>query len=415
MKFRLISKHADGIALLLHLKKLGHKVDFWIKEPEAKPSYKGMIPQVENYAKGLTDESIILFDMVGLGTMADGLKKKYPVYGGGKLNDTLELDREFGMRIAKAGGVKVPNYEKFNSFDKAIAFLKKNDKAYVFKPQGNKLPVYTYVSKDAKDMLEMLDYFKKLWKDKIDFILQEKIEGTEISTEAWYVDGELVPNSINSTVELKRFMDGDKGPNTGCMASLVWFWRKHNPKIYRHTLARIEPFLKRHKYNSPLDMNCIIADKDGLPYFLEFTTRFGYNAIYAAIPELEPLDEFFFALATGEKPAISPSHKWCGAVRMSIQPYPSGDAKKSAGKPIGNMSLPDIWPLDVKYEDGKFLTAGVDGAICEVTDIGDSIDGLEKSLYAKVDKVNIPDKQYRSDLIVVAKKRIDNLRKQNYF
>jgi len=416
VKFRLISKSGDGLALLLRIGKLGHTVDFWVKDADAKPSYKGMIPQVEHWNHKLSKDNVVLFDTVGFGTIAEHLKKTYAIYGAGKLNDALELNREFGMKIAKANGVKVPEYKLFDSFDRAAAFVKKSEKVWVFKPQNNKSPLYTYVSRDAADMHETLGYFKKFWKgQRVAFILQEKVEGTEISVEAWYVNGELVPNSVNSTIELKRFMEGDKGPNTGCMASVVWFWRKHNPKIYKHTLAHIEPFLSRHKYNGPLDMNCMVSNKDGLPYFLEFTARFGYNAIYAATAEFGPLDEFLFGLAIGERPSIKPSYKWCGAVRISIPPYPNDGAKRTVDKSIGNMESKNIWPLDVKYENKKHLTAGVDGVVCEVTDLNETLDGLQKSLYATIGKLSIPDKQYRSDLITVAKERISNLRKWNYF
>lgn len=395
----------------------GNHCDFYVKEAKAKPSYEEILPQVKTYSEKLTKDMVCIFDMVGMGNIADNLKKNgYLVYGGGKLNDTLELNREFGMKIAKAGGVKVSPYERFTSFDKAIVFIKDTKTGWAFKSQNNKSPVKTYVSESSDEMLEMLEWFKKSWKDKVDFILQEKIEGTEISTEAWYVNGELIPNSLNSTIELKRLMEGDKGPNTGCMASCVWFWKKQNPKIYKHTLARIEPFLKRHKYNGPLDMNSIISDKDRLPYFLEFTTRFGYNAIYAASPELEPLDELFSKCAYGEIPTIKPSYKWLGAVRISIPPYPYDvDAKETAGRPLNIEPSENIWMLDVKYDGNKLVTAGVDGVICEVTGIDENLTGLGKKIYKQIDSIKISDKQFRSDLIPITNQRLDKLRKANYF
>jgi phosphoribosylamine-glycine ligase len=417
MRTRLITKNCDAIALLYRIWKEGNNVDFWVKEAKARPSYEGILPQVKNWSEKLTKDTICLFDMVGMGSIADDLSKKgFPVYGGGKLNDTLELDREFGVKIAKAGGVKIPSYERFKSFDKATAFIKGSKTGWAFKPQDNKSPVKTYVSQTTDEMLEMMEWFKKSWKGKVDFILQGKIDGTEVSTEAWYVNGEFVPNSINSTIELKRLMEGDKGPNTGCMGSVVWFWKKQNPKIYKHTLARIEPFLKRHKYNGPLDMNCIVSDKDGLPYFLEFTSRFGYNALYAAIPELEPIDEFLAKCARGELPTIRPSYKWTGAVRVSIPPYPYDvDAKQTAGRPLDLKPDENIWLLDVKYDGKKLVTAGVDGVICEVTGIADNLAELGKGIYKRIGNLKIGDKQYRTDLIEVANQRLNQLRKANYF
>lgn len=406
MRFRLISRRADGIGLLYRLWQEGHDVSFWVQEKRAKPTYKGILPQVQSYASDLKKSDIVFFDIVGLGFVADRLKKSgLAVYGGGRFNDRLELDRVFGIKTAQAARIKVPQYETFNSKDAAIDFIKKNKKPWVFKPLNNKSPMLTYVSEDKDDMIDMLNYLKP----KTKFILQEKIEGTEISTEAWYVNGELIPNSINSTIETKRFMDGDKGPNTGCMSSVVWFY-KGKPKIYFQTLAKLEKFLKRKRYSGPLDVNCIMT-KDG-PYFLEFTSRFGYNAVYAALSEFGEFGTFLSTLAKGKVPKIKPSRQYCGAARISIPPFPNDvDASKTAGLPIrGIDSLRDVFLLDAKY-DGGLVTAGVDGVICEVTAKAENLDDLEKQLYQKVDKLKIPNMQYRSDGVEIARKRLNELKR----
>lgn len=404
MKFRLISRHADGVGLLYRLYQEGHDVDFWVQEKKAKPTYRGILPQVQSYVSGLKKSDIVFFDMVGLGFLADKLKKSgIAVYGGGRLNDKLELDRLFGIQTAEKARMKVPEYKVFSSSTKAIGFVKGSKKTWVFKPLNNKSPMDTYVSEDSEDMVGWLEYLKP--KDK--FILQEKIKGTEISTEAWYVNGELVPNSVNSTVETKKFMDGDKGPNTGCMTSVVWF-HKGKPKVYFQTLAKLEKFLRQKKYSGPLDMNCIFT-KEG-PYFLEFTTRFGYNAIYAALPEFGEFGTFLSKLAQGKIPKIKPSGQYYGAIRISIPPYPN-DVDANAGLPIrGIDSLKETFLLDAKY-DSRFVTAGVDGVVCEVTARAENLDELEKLLYKKVDKIKLPNKQYRSDAIQIARKRLNQLKR----
>ena len=402
MRFRLISRHCDGIGLLYRLWKEGHDVSFWVQEKKAKPTYKGILPQVKSYSSDLKKSDIVFFDMVGLGAIADQLKKSgTAVYGGGRINDKLELDRLYGIQTAEAAKIKVPEYKVFSSGRIAIDFIKKNIESWVFKPLNNKSPMLTYVADDPEDMIEMIKYLKP--KDK--FILQRKIKGTEISTEAWYANGKLVPNSISSTIETKKFMDGDKGPNTGCMSSVVWF----GSKIYRQTLEKLEKFLKRKRYSGPLDINCIMTEKG--PYFLEFTARFGYNAVYAALPEFGQFGTFLSTLAQGMIPKIKPSGKYYAAVRVSIPPYPN-DVKAKSGLPIrGIDSLEDVFLLDAMH-NGKLVTAGVDGVVCEVTARAESLDDLEKEIYSRVDKLKIPNKQYRSDAIGIAKKRLDKLKER---
>lgn len=418
MKFRLISKNADAIALLYRLWKEGADVSFYVKEKRAKPTYKNMLPQVDRWNEGLTKGTIVLFDMVGLGSVAESLKKSgHKVYGGGVLNDRLELDRSFGMKVAKMAGVKVPEFVKFTSFDKAIKFIKEKGSRWVFKPAGNKPTSKTYVSRDADDMTEMLEYFKSSWQGSVDFILQEYIEGVEISSEMWFADGEPIANSFNSTIEQKKFMEGDKGPNTGCQSSVVWFWKKENPKIYKHTIRKVAPFLKRFKYSGALDMNCIVAAKDKLPYFLEFTARFGYSAIYALCEGLgRPVSEFLADLVQkGSETKLLPSYNWLGAVRVSVPPFPS-ETQAQENIPVQGVGSTDhVWLLDVKHEKEKIVTAGVDGVVCEVTGKDSTLDGLDKQIYSRIKKLRIPDMQYRGDAVSDAKNKIDTLKSWGYF
>lgn len=419
--FRLFSVSGDGLALALRIADEGNSVDFWVKKAKAKPSYKGILPQVSDWRRGLTQDTICIFDMCTLGNIAEQLKKAgFKVYGAGKLNDALELNREFGLKIAEISGLKVPAWHKFTSFAKGIEFVTKKGGAWVFKPLDNKSPELTYVSSDVDDMLEMLTYFKKIWTGKAEFILQERIDGksVEISTECFYVNGEPVPNSLNSTLETKKFLNDDKGPNTGCQSSVVWFWKQNNPKIYRLGLKKIEPFLKRSKYNAPLDVNMMISEKDNLPYFLEWTTRFGYSAIYALCEGLNmEVGKFISEMASGQMPKLRPSYDWLGAVRMTIPPFPNDDCvHKSANKPIrGIDSLDHVWLLDAKFESGSLLSAGVDGVIAEVTGRAKTLNELEKDLYNRIDKLKIPDMQYRTDIIADAKKRLARLRERKYF
>lgn len=418
MKIRLLSKYGDALALLNRLADEGASVDFWVKAKLAREGYKGILKQVPHYSGGLSKDTLILFDMVGLGSVADGLRKSgYRVYGAGGINDSLELNREFGMKMAKTYGLKVPKWQRFNSFDKARDFVFRNgsEVRWVFKPQDNKSPAFTYDSSDQDDMIEMLSYFEGQWKN-LDFILQEHIDGVEVSIEAFYQDGKQIPNTLNSTFESKRFLEGDKGMNTGCMGSVVRFWRRPDPKLYKLTLGKISPMLQRFKYSGPLDCNVIISENDKMPYFLEWTTRFGYDAIYALCEGIESLSDFLSDILDG-KAIKPPSYSWLGAVRVSIPPYPyKQKAAESADKPIRGLGdSGHIWLLDAKERDGKYLSAGVDGVIAECTGRAKTLNELGKKIYQQIDKLRIPDKQYRSDIIKNAEKRIQRLKSWKFF
>jgi phosphoribosylamine-glycine ligase/intein/homing endonuclease len=279
MKFRLFTISGDGLAIALQIAQEDHYVDIWFKDKKARTQYQGILPQVDDYRKNLDKETICIFDMVKMGSLADKLKKSgHKVYGAGALQDTLELDRDFMMRLAKVQGIKVPDYHNFDSIDKAKKFIQDNEKLYVFKPAGNKPTMFTYVSDEKEEMLIMLDFFQKKIGNKTNFILQERIDGIPLSTEAWFVEGQLVPQSLNSTFELKRFMEGDKSVQTGAMGSLVWFWKKTEPTIYKLGIKKLEKFLAKFKFSAPLDLNMMIDNK-GQAWLLEATCYDGETEV----------------------------------------------------------------------------------------------------------------------------------------
>jgi len=416
MKIRLISKNGDALPLLQRMQEEGYAVDYWIRL--GKDSYKGILPQQDHWNTGMAANDIaVLFDMVGFGPIADSLKQiNKPLYGAGSLNDALELNRQFGMKAAQMCGLNVPEFHLFRSFRKGREFVLAQEKNWVFKPLNNQSPAYTYVALSPEDMAYMLQYYETIWAGPIEYILQEKIEGIELSVEGWYLNGELIPGSLNSTIELKRFMSGDIGPNTGCMGSVVRFWKKREPKIYKLTLKKMESFLRRFAYSGPLDCNCIISERTKLPYFLEWTARMGYNAIYAAAEGMNvKWGSFICELAHGEIPYLTPSYDWLAALRISIPPYPNESAEGTgANMPLNINADEHIWLLDVKKCRDQIMTAGVDGVICEVTGKNRDLNELDEQIYGRVARLEIPDKQYRNDVITESRARIERLQRMKY-
>jgi phosphoribosylamine--glycine ligase len=406
-KFRLISKSADGIGLCQRLLSGGHEVDFYLKDENGENLYKGIIERVDDWEKELTKDTILVFDMTGLGKKSDEYKKKgYKVFGASEIADKLELDRSFGIDIARNCGIYVSESQDFQDWNKAIDYVKGSGCSWVFKPEHNKEGIETYVSVDEEDMVEMLENFSGIWKGSVDFILQEVVEGIEVSSEVWVVNGEIVPNSYNNTFETKRFLDGNLSRNTGCMSSTVKF--NALPELYDKLFGKLKDWLKLQKFTGPIDINSII-DETGEPYFLEFTPRLGYSAIYAFI-ELLDIDfgEFVEKIASGEIPEINPTDEWSGSLRVTIPPYPFNEnAPETEGKPVRGFSEDDldhIYLLDVFKLKDKYYTSGFDGIICEVTGTGDTLEDLWESIYDRAGKsINegllIPNKQIRLDCL----------------
>jgi phosphoribosylamine--glycine ligase len=257
---------------------------------------------------------------------------------------------------------------------------------------------------------------------KGDFILQDFVKGIELSTEVWFSRGRPVTPS-NGTMEAKKFMAGDIGPNTGCMGSVVWPYPVAEPRIVQQTLKKLYAPLAAIEYSGPLDVNCIVDEK-GQSYFLEFTARFGYSAIYALCEILEmPLSELLFKAADGDLDKMDLKSEFGLAGTVAIPPYPLDpddpqdvwEFKETAGKAIKGVPLGHSWFLDAeKGKKGELVTAGIEGLILNVTASGPQLSNAQKMLYERIEEVNLADKMYRNDLADRAMKQLPKLRAMNY-
>lgn len=413
-RFRLISKSGDGIAIAHRIKQEQNYCDFYLKDTKGPNLYKGILDRVSNWQRGINKDMTLIYDMVGFGKDADILRAAgYKIFGASEIMDKLELDRAYGLDIAGKYGIEVPYSEDFQDYAKAKEFLKKqdddDDTGWCFKPEHNKSGVHTFVSTSTNQMLAMLDYYATKWTDGVDFILQKVQKGVEVSSEAWFVDGIYIPNSYSNTWEQKKDRDGDIGQQTGCQSSTVKF--NACPILYDELFVKLSPMLLEHKYTGPLDVNCIVSD-EGVPYFLEFTARMGYSAIYAFCTLLNiPIGEFIEMIAKGDIPELEPSDEWGAALRLTMPPYPAvEEAPEREGLPIlGIDEYEHYWPLDVMLDKGKLVCSGYDSIVAEITDRHPNLSVLWDFVYDFARIVEIPDCQYRTDAYEHVSERINAL------
>lgn len=409
----LISAHGDGVPIALKLAQEGTVVKVYLKAAQAKDSLKGYRNPVVIPSVAMPEQyDLILFDMAGLGKTADALKSQGRlVLGGGALNDNLELNRDYGEKVAsKLTSLKVPRTERFETPAKLLDFLEKSSKAVVVKPLGNAETVFTLVSSDPTN--RTLSGLVQSYGDKLcPCITQEKIDGVEVSTEGWFAQGKW--QALNHTIEHKRFLEGDIGPQTGCMGNIVWACEED--ELVKQALIPLTQFLTKAEYCGPLDINCIVTEEDA--YFLEFTPRFGYDA-FQALTELYKGSTFEFlwkaACGSGD---ITLSEDYAIAVRLSFPPYPSGSTKDFDN--LKGVQVLDVnsgaethtFLSDVQLRDELPVLAGIDGVIGCVTARGSSIQEARRRAYRTVGNIVIDQSvQYRRDIGLGTERKIETLK-----
>lgn len=428
MRILLHSGFGDSAGLAYQMQSEGAKVDFFIKERSNRDVMAGVVPQVETLEEGLKNKpDFVLMDLNGDGKTADKMRKDgFSVVAGSEWADKLEMDRSYGVNVAKQYGLKVPKTTEFTNLNEAIAFVKKNNKPYAIKIDNNKSESSSYVGSHTEDMVDYLNYSKEEGKitSSDTFILQEVVKGAEISTELWFSNGNPIWPA-NSTFETKKFMAGELGPRTGCETSAVFHYDGMQSKVVDKTIRRILPLLKYSRWTGPIDVNCIVSEEDHEPYFLEWTPRLGYSAIYAFMAILGmPLSEFLYAVSRGTS-KIPFKNLWSTSLKLSIPPYPvEVEDHKAAEEVYGQCKGvrvngeygKDFIPVDVmKGKNTEFVGAGTSGIIGECLGRGSSILEAWRASQKVFKSVEAPNKQGRyTDGIEDAWKRILKLRQMGY-
>src|SRR5262245_34099156 len=242
--------------------KEGHEAKLYIDTPSEREIGDGFVPKTSNWKSEVDWADVVVFDdVLGMGAMADALRKNgKPVVGGTAYTDRLEDDRGFGQQELKAAGVAIIPQADFTSFDEAIAYVQASPNRYVIKPSGeaqnNKRLLFVGEEEDGKDVIQVLDDYKRTQSALIkEFQLQRRVVGIEVAVGAFFNGKEFIlPICVN--FEHKKLFPGDIGPPTGEMGTSV-FWSEPN-KIFNATLKKMEAKLAEEKYTGYIDVNCIV-------------------------------------------------------------------------------------------------------------------------------------------------------------
>ena len=389
-----------GIAM--RVKAEGNEVLFFIRDLKSVDIGRGLITKPYEWKHAPIDyDTIIVSDCVGIGIELDMLRAAgYLVVGGAEFADKLEMDRLYTYSIFEECGIPVSPYEEFDNFDIARELVESlgDEDRLVFKPCGESSGIVpSHVSKNKQDMLEFLNVAPGLMSGGHTFILQEFVEGVDLSTEGWF-DGTRFLRPFNHTIESKKFLAGNMGPTVGCAGNVVW---SCEDEYCEQTLLRVEKFLAGKGYIGPVDINVIVAP-NGEISGLEFCPRFGYDATPTLFTMLYEGDigQFFSDLARKQITEMPLHNKIAAGIRMSISPYPSHGGEVPTNihiEGLGKLPYKDFHCYGVMLNEEKkpVVASHSVGVACG---IGDNIESAMKAANKRAKEVDYTDKQYRNDL-----------------
>lgn len=376
-------------------------------------------------AWGMRDPNTIwFFDCTDAGEIADRLRYQGRfVIGGGTFMDRLENDRPFGAALAERAGIMQPPTREFGTVSSALAFVRSGrkqqlgDGGFAWKSNRTiKQDHRTYVG-DAQEVAEFLErVIIPEYGDNVSAIVQERIKGVALSTARWW-NGQSFVGPFEGTLEKKGFMNGEKGPATGCSLNLVWFYRERSPKIAQllHWDDLAISFRAKRAPAGLYDVNAIVAPNAA--YFLEWTPRLGIDSELTSQRGIANLAYFLEAIARGQEVAhMFDDEQIYASVRLSVPPYPfDDDVLKTMPNQLPISGADGLWN---KHFVAVGVALGQKGL--EVADpygfagialaSGTSLEATYDSVYSFLDKrLRIPNLQYRTDAVEAIRKDIEKM------
>jgi phosphoribosylamine--glycine ligase len=408
----------------------GHQVKWYFNSPQTDNVGKGLVERVSDWRGWMRWADIVMMtdNTKNLRDLDVWRKEGIKIIGPSQEAAAWELDRKLGMKILEKHGIACPPYREFSDYDRAIAYVKKEGRRFVSKPCGVETDKsLSYVSKDAADMVYMLERWKKSAKLKGSFILQEFIPGIEMGVGGWFGPGGF-NEGWEENYEHKKLMNGDLGVATGEQGTVMQFVRKS--KLATKVLKPLESALEKLGYLGCVDVNCIIDEK-GKPWPLEFTMRLGWPAfnIQQALHRGDHA-EWLLDLAEGRDAKCFDLGPIAVGVVMSIPDYPYSKItrKEVTGIPLYGVTLRNrasIHPLMMMAgEAPQMIGEQVVTAPCLVsagdyvlvtTGTGSTVRTAAKGAYKVLKELSMPNSpMWRTDIGSRLKKQLPELHKHGY-
>lgn len=432
MRILLVDIECAGLDFAQRAVQDGHQVRLW--QPSKHPIGEGFegvrrVPDWRDSMAWVKDGLVVLTGNAKFTRELDRYRDLgFNIFGPTYESAQLEIDRAKGMKAMEDAGIEVPHYETFSSLEKAAAFARKTDKAYVFKTLGSEDDKsLSYVSSDPADMVAWIErQCARGMKLSGPCMLQEKIDMlAELGVSGWVGPNGFLERKWQICFEHKKLMCGEIGPNTGEMGTICQY--AETDKLADAMLKPLELQLIKLGHRGDFAIGCGI-DQQGRAWPFEFTARLGWPAFYIQCASHKgDIAQWMLDILKGEDTLKVDYHPAIGVV-LAQPPWPEFNGKLDCveGNPISGMD--ETWdqchPVMMQIgkgpvmKDGKvangysYQTCGE--LVACVTALGSSVEAARKRCYDAVDRIKFSDMMFRTDIGEKLKKQLPKLRGFGY-
>jgi phosphoribosylamine--glycine ligase len=330
--------------------------------------------------------------------------KRIPVFGPRKNAAIIESSKVFTKHLLKKYNIPTAAYETFDSYDEALAYLRRQQAPIVIKADGlaaGKGVIVARTMEEAEKALHDMMVAKVFGDSGNRVVIEEFLTGQEMSILS-FVDGKTV-RPMPAAQDHKQVFDNDEGPNTGGMGTYSPLPHISQAVIDEAIETIIKPAAaamvsEGRPFRGVLFAGLMITPQG--PKTIEFNARFGDPETQVVLPRLETdLVDIFLATINGclDQMDIRWSDQAAVCVVAASEGYPGSYKKGLAIEGVDQVQNALVFHAGTALsEDGRLVTNG--GRVLGVTALGATIAEARERAYAELDRIRFEGKHYRKDI-----------------
>jgi len=332
---------------------------------------------------------------LALGIQDAFFKEGLKIFAPSQAAAQVESSKDFAKTIMKKYGIPTADYQTFDTYEQALAYVHQKGVPIVIKENGLKAGKGVTIANTIEEGEKALQIAFSIPENKV--VIEDYLEGFEYSLIA-LVSGDLVI-PLEVAQDHKRVGDNDTGPNTGGMGSYSPV-KKITPEIIEETMEKVmRPMAKAMvqegvPFTGFLYGGLMLTD-DGIKV-IEFNARFGDPEAEVILSRLE--SDFIQAiLDVMEQKEIE--LKWndqvAHGVVLASTNYPASSTK---GAKITGYDQVDglLYHMGTKEESGDLLTDG--GRVLMLVSLADTLEEAYQKTYSEIEKIHCDHLFYRNDI-----------------
>ncbi len=171
---------------------------------------------------------------LALGIQDAFFKEGLKIFAPSQAAAQVESSKDFAKTIMKKYGIPTADYQTFDTYEQALAYVHQKGVPIVIKENGLKAGKGVTIANTIEEADQALQIAFSIPENKV--VIEDYLEGFEYSLIA-LVSGDLVI-PLEVAQDHKRVGDNDTGPNTGGMGSYSPV-KKITPEIIEETMEKV--------------------------------------------------------------------------------------------------------------------------------------------------------------------------------